>query len=298
MTQSAKDLTIYPEWALEGLAGGDLLSQVLARIRLTGDGVYATTVAAAARLDLAAQMGHVCAVNEGVLEVTGEGSAPFTLHPGDLVLLPRGPRDLKLTVGESPAAVVVCRFWFDPDVLQDMLFALPTLIHIRQAEASDWLANLIQFLLHEADDVQPGSALMISRIIDLVVIRTLRTWVHRGHASRWLGGLADARIARVLKLIHEQPAQPLTIDALAAIAGMSRSNFSERFAALVGQSPLRYRNECRLALARNMLAKGTLRVGEVGIAVGYESEAAFSRAYKAFFGHTPRDAKPATTAPP
>jgi AraC-like DNA-binding protein len=298
MTQSAKDLTVYPEWALEGLAGGDLLSQVLARIRLTGDGVYATTVAAAARLDLAAQMGHACAVNEGVLKVTGEGSAPFMLHPGDLVLLPRGPRDLKLTVGESPAAVVVCRFWFDPDVLQDMLFALPTLIHIRQAEASDWLANLIQFLLHEADDVQPGSALMISRIIDLVVIRTLRTWVHRGHASRWLGGLADARIARVLKLIHEQPEQPLTIDALAAIAGMSRSNFSERFAALVGQSPLRYRNECRLARARNLLAKGTLRVGEVGIAVGYESEAAFSRAYKAFFGHTPRDAKPATTAPP
>ena len=67
-----------------------------------------------------------------------------------------------------------------------------------------------------------------------------------GRASSWLGGLADARIARVLKSIHEQPAQPLTIEAL---AGMSRSSFSERFAALVGQSPLRYRNECRLSLA-------------------------------------------------
>jgi AraC-like DNA-binding protein len=297
MTQSTENLTIHPELALEGLAGGDLLSQVLARIRLTGDRVYATTLAAAARLDLAAQTAHVCAVNEGVIEVTGEGSAPVTLGAGDLVLLPRGPRDLKLTVGESPAAVVVCRFWFDPDILQDMLFGLPTLIHIRQAEASHWFANITQFLLREADDIQPGSALMISRLIDLVVIRALRTWVHRGHASSWLGGLADARIARALKLIHEQPAQPLTIDTLAAIAGMSRSNFSERFAALVGQSPLRYRNECRLTHARNMLAKGTLRVGEVGIAVGYESEAAFSRAYKAFFGHTPRDAKPATTAP-
>jgi transcriptional regulator GlxA family with amidase domain len=60
---------------------------------------------------------------------------------------------------------------------------------------------------------------------------------------------------------------------------------------------LRYRNECRLTLARNMLAKGTFRVGEVGMAVGYESEAAFSRAYKAFFGHSPRDAKPHTTTP-
>jgi transcriptional regulator GlxA family with amidase domain len=140
--------------------------------------------------------------------------------------------------------------------------------------------------------MQPGSALMISRLIDLVVIRALRTWVHRGHASSWLGGLADSRIARVLKSIHERPAEPLTIDALAAIAGMSRSSFSERFSALVGQSPLRYRNECRLTLARNLLAKGTLGVGEVASAVGYESEAAFSRAYKAFFGHPPRNARP------
>jgi AraC-like DNA-binding protein len=294
MTQSAKNLTIHPELAIAGLAGGDLLSQVLAHIRLTGDCVYATTLAAAARLDLAAQSAHVCVVNEGVIEVTGEVSAPVTLQSGDLVLLPRGPGDLKLTVGESPAAVVVCRFWFDPNILQEMVLALPALIHIRHAEASDWVANITQFLLHEADDGQPGSALMISRLIDLVVIRTLRTWVHRGHASSWLGGLADARIARVLKSIHEQPAQPLTLDALATIAGMSRSTFCERFAALVGQSPLRYRNEYRLTLARNMLAKGTLRVGEIGRAVGYESEAAFSRAYKAFFGHTPRDAKPVT----
>jgi AraC-like DNA-binding protein len=289
MTQSAENLTIHPELAAVSLVGGDLLSQVLARIRLTGDCVYATTLAPAARLDLAAQTAHVCVVNEGVIEVTGDVGAPITLETGDLVLLPREPRDLKLTVGAGPAAVLVCRFWFDPDILQEMLFGLPTLIHIRQAESTPWLTNIIPYLLHEADDNQPGSALMISRMIDLVVIRVLRTWVHRGDAWSWFGGLADARIARVLKTIHEQPAQPLTIDVLASIAGMSRSNFCERFAALVGQSPLRYRNECRLTLARNMLAKGTARVGEVGIAVGYESEAAFSRAYKAFFGRTPRD---------
>jgi AraC-like DNA-binding protein len=228
-----------------------------------------------------------------MIVVAGEVSTPVTIRSGDLVLLPRGPRDLRLTVGASATAVVVCRFWFDPDTLPDMLFALPTLIHLSQAEASHWLVNITQFLLHEANESQqPGSALMISRMIDLIVIRTLRTWVHRGHASSWLGGLADARIAKVLKAIHEQPAQPLTIDGLAAVAGMSRSSFCERFAALVGQSPLRYRNECRLTLARNMLATGTLRVGEVSVAVGYESEAAFSRAYKSFFGHTPRDAKP------
>jgi hypothetical protein len=172
MMKNAENLTIYPELALVSLAGGDLLSQVLARIRLTGESVYATTFPAAGRLDLVAQTAHVCVVNEGIIEVSGEVSAPVTLQSGDLVLLPRGPRDLKLTVGERPAAVVVCRFWFDPDTLQEMLFALPTLIHIRQAEASHWLANIIQFLLREAGDSQPGSALMISRMIDLIVIRT------------------------------------------------------------------------------------------------------------------------------
>jgi AraC-like DNA-binding protein len=296
MMKSGKNLTIHPELPLVSLAGGDLLSQVLARVRMTGEGVYATTLGAAACLDLAAHTAHVCVINEGVVEVRGEVGAPVMLQSGDLALLPHGPRDLQLTVGASPAAVVVCHFWFDPNSLQEMLFALPTLIHIRQAEASDWLSNIIAFLLREANDQQAGSALMVSRMIDLVVIRALRAWVQHGRASSWLGGLADARIARVLKSIHEQPAQPLTIEALAAIAGMSRSSFSERFAALVGQSPLRYRNECRLSLARNMLAEGALRVGEVALAVGYESEAAFSRAYKAFFGHTPRDAKPTGAA--
>ena len=130
---------------------------------------------------------------------------------------------------------------------------------------------------------------MISRIIDLLVIRTLRTWVRLGHTSGWLGGLSDPRIARALKVMHERPMQPWSIDALADVAGMSRSTFAERFSALVGRSPLRYQNEWRLNLARDMLARRDARIGEIGLRIGYESEAAFSRAYKALFGHPPRD---------
>jgi AraC-like DNA-binding protein len=130
---------------------------------------------------------------------------------------------------------------------------------------------------------------MISRLIDLIVIRALRSWVQLGQSSGWLGGLADARIARALKAIHEEPMQRWSLDALAASAGMSRSSFSERFTALVGRSPLRYQNEWRLRLAREMLARRDARVGEIGLRIGYESEAAFSRAYKDFFGHSPRD---------
>jgi len=293
MTKPEKNLSILPELTPSGLAGGDLLSQVLARMRLTGDRVYSSKLGRGARLELAAQTAHVCAVSEGSLRITGEDTAPVEIQSKELVLLPRGPRRLQLAAGDEAATVVVCRFWFDPDSTQELLFALPALIHLREAEASGWLGNIMKFLLHEADNDEPGAALMVSRLIDLFVVRALRAWVHHGHASSWLGGLADARIARVLKTIHEQPPRALTIDGLAAIAGMSRSSFCERFTALVGQSPVRYRNECRLTLARDMLAKGNARVGDVGMSIGYESEAAFSRAYKAFFGHTPRDAKSA-----
>lgn len=144
-------------------------------------------------------------------------------------------------------------------------------------------------MLVEADNTQPGGALMVSRLIDLMVIRILRTWVHQEAASGWLKALSDPRIARTLKAIHETPAQQWSINALAAIAGMSRSNFCERFNTLVGRPPLRYQNELRLSRAKNMLLQGRSRVAEVGFAIGYESEAAFSRAYKAFFGCSPRD---------
>ena len=293
MTEPGKDLIIRPELALQGMVRGDLLSQVLARIKLTGDRVYTTSVDAAAPLELQAQSAYVCIVTGGALQVEhgGDRTAAAT---GDLVLLARGPRELQVSAVDGRAELVVCCFWFDPDSMRNMLFALPSVIHLPNDAAREWLAPVIQFLLAESNDFQPGSALMVSRLIDLVVIRTLRTWVHRGGVSSWLGGLADVRISRALKAIHDSPRQTLTIDALADVAGMSRSNFSERFTALVGMPPLRYRNEWRLTLARDMLTRRDQRVGEVGLAVGYESEAAFSRAYKAFFGHAPREARPAS----
>ena len=93
--------------------------------------------------------------------------------------------------------------------------------------------------------------------------------------------------------VHHRPrdvgvAGGVGIDALAEIAGMSRSNFCERFSTLVGRSPLRYQNEWRLTLAKTMLSRQDARIGEIGFAIGYDSEAAFSRAYKAFFGRSPR----------
>jgi AraC-like DNA-binding protein len=289
MIQLPENLTNHPEVTMEGLAAGDLLSQVLAQIRLTGDRVYSRQLRSAERLDLEQQSAHVCVLRKGNLRIESDEAAAATIEPGDLILLPRGPEGLRLTASRGSAALIVCRFWFDSNSMQGMIFALPRLIHVRREEATDWLEGIMHHVLLEAGDSQPGAALMISRLIDLIVIRALRTWVHRGGASGWLGGLSDARVARALKAIHEQPLRRWSIDALAKIARMSRSSFSERFAALVGRSPLRYHNEWRLTVARDMLAKPNARVGEIGLTIGYESEAAFSRAYKALFGRSPRE---------
>ncbi|ACK85607.1 transcriptional regulator, AraC family [Methylorubrum extorquens CM4] len=287
MTGSLENLTVLPD-AGPGVSG-DLLSHVLAQIRLTGDHVRSHEVAWSNVLELEADTAHVLVVADGSLDVEDDGGERVVIDTGDLVLLPRGLGGSRLVASASHASVFVCRFSFDPHSLRGMISALPGRIHIRRAEGAGWLDGIVPFLMVEVTDDEPGAALMISRIIDVIVIRTLRTWVQRGHTTGWLGGLSDARIARALKVIHERPLQRWSVDTLADAAGMSRSSFCERFAALVGRSPLLYQNEWRLTLARNMLVAREARVGEVALRVGYESEASFSRAYKAMFGHPPRD---------
>jgi AraC-like DNA-binding protein len=277
----------------------DLLSHVLGQIRLTGDRVDSRALTPRRRLDLPAEAAHLCVVTDGNLHIEEGEQGPIVVATGDLVMLPHGLGQLRLAAWDAPANVVLCRFRFDTNSLRDMMSALPRYIHIRQAEGAGWLDGIVRFLLLEASDAQPGAALMVSRLIDLVVIRTLRSWIHRGPVSGWFGGLTDPRIASALRAIHERPMQRWSIEALANIAGMSRSSFCERFTALVGRPPLRYHNEHRLTLARDLLTKRGARVGEIGLSIGYESEAAFSRAYKGHFGHSPRtEGKHPSTTPP
>lgn len=289
MTDSVKSLIVHPRMQLEGFAAADLLSQVLAKIHLTGDHVYSVALAPNEALVLDERSAHVCLVRDGALHTRYSSEAALTAQSADVLLLPHTPSGLVLTAGVERTEVVICRFWFDASSFEAMVFALPWTILIRREDASVWSEGILHFMLVEADNTQPGGALMVSRLIDLMVIRILRTWVHQEAASGWLKALSDPRIARTLKAIHETPAQQWSINALAAIAGMSRSNFCERFNTLVGRPPLRYQNELRLSRAKNMLLQGRSRVAEVGFAIGYESEAAFSRAYKAFFGCSPRD---------
>jgi len=302
-------------------ARNDVLSEVLTLIRLRGELVYTAHLGAPWGLRFQPGPAHFHFVETGGLWVTPMGQAPLWIEAGDLVLLPLGKgHEIADTLGspvenidvvaserfdrdtlvlrhggDGPASQLVSGFFsFEGSPLPAVMAALPPLIHIPRSDAGApaWLAAISHFLVDEAQQPNPGSSLMISRLIDLLVIRTLRSWA-ANQATRmgWLGGLGEERIGRVLSAMHADPFRRWTVESLATIAAMSRSIFAERFTAAVGESPLRYLSRWRLTIASDQLRSGGLKVTEVAHRSGYASDAAFSRAFKAHFGYAPSEAR-------
>lgn len=140
--------------------------------------------------------------------------------------------------------------------------------------------------------IRPGSDAVISRLCDVVVMQCIRAWMEGANAGHigWLKALKDRNLGRVIAQIHADPAQNWTLASLAAVAGLSRSAFAARFSALVGEPAMRYVTRCRMHRAAELLNAGDATVADVAEKSGYQSEAAFSRAYKRITGVTPRGA--------
>lgn len=185
-------------------------------------------------------------------------------------------------------------FGFEGSVLPAITSALPTVVHIPRSEtgAPPWLAAISHLLVNEARVPNPGSSLMISRLIDLLVIRALRSWAStQTRRTGWLAGLGEERISRALSAMHADPFRRCTVIDLAEVALMSRSIFAQCFAATVGEPPLHYLARWRLTIAADLLRSGGMKVTEAAQRVGYASDAAFSRAFKAHFGYSPSEAR-------
>ncbi|MBM9400015.1 AraC family transcriptional regulator [Gluconacetobacter azotocaptans] len=297
----------------------DLLSHVLALIHLKGERIYAANLRAPWSLSFKAGPAHFIFVTEGTLQARIAGLPSLRATEGDLLLLPRGSghiiRDnlgasgmttemidinelqqghllMRGTEGGEQTTLVGGSFGFDGNEAPSILAFLPPILSISRnnGDNAEWLETLAHFLLAEAHRPAPGVKLMISRLIDLLVIRTLRSWAdnvpsHKG----WLGGLGDPKIARALSAMHMDISRRWTVSDLAGIAGMSRSAFAERFAARVGDTPLRYLMKARLFLASDLLDADALTAREVAHRIGYSSDAAFSRAFKVQFGRSPTE---------
>lgn len=296
----------------------DVLSQVLTLIRLRGELVYSAQLRAPWGISFPKGPAHFYFVQAGTMWIRTPGAQPIAVKQGDMLLLPHGTghlisddpgspwadignlvsshfdRDKSVLDygGEGDAAKLVGGlFHFEGGSLAALMTALPLTVHIPSegGKTPDWLHALTHFLVKESLEVEPGSSLMISRLIDLLVIRTLRTWAaNQENPSSWVGALGDERIGKALNAIHAAPYDAWTVEGLASLAAMSRSIFAERFLSKVGEPPLQYVKRLKLTLAADMLAGG-MRVTQAAAHVGYASDAAFSRAFKSQFGYAPSE---------
>ena len=160
---------------------------------------------------------------------------------------------------------------------------------IDQAQGTEWWQASLRYLIREAISPGPGSRSVIARLAESLFVEVLRMHLHHGSAGHggWLAGLHDPHVGRALMLLHSKPDKAWTVDELAEEVALSRAAFAKRFADLVGQSPIQYLSCWRMHLARHMLREGSQAIAEISARVGYESEAAFNRAFRRHVGLPP-----------
>jgi AraC-like DNA-binding protein len=234
------------------------------------------------------------------------GEEPVEMLPGDVIVFPHGDpnvmssgRDLRapnvttsfpkrypetvvLSGGKPLAASFVCGFLgCDRQPFNPLLASLPRLLHMRRM-SSEWLDGFARQVTREAQLGRPGADGVLTRLAELMFIELLRAYLEelpRGQTG-WLAGLRDEVVGRVLALIHTQPGRDWSLEELARQSNSSRTNVAKRFSELVGQPPMQYLTQWRMQVAANLLIQSGAKISAIAREVGYDSEAAFSRAFK------------------
>ena len=261
-------------------------------------------------------MFHVVTAGRCWLEV--EGAEPRLLQVGDLGLVPHGeghrlvsepgaacaalmeiPREdvsdryevIRMGGGGAATGLVCGTVRFDHPAAQQLVSLLPSVINVAawSSPEMEWIASTLRFMAAEAREPRLGGETVITRLADILVIQAIRSWIEQDPAAQtgWLGALRDPHIGRAISLIHRDPARSWTVASLADEVAMSRSAFAARFAALVGEPPMHYVTRWRMHAAVTWLQEGDATLGELALRLGYQSEAAFSRAFKRFMGVSP-----------
>jgi AraC-like DNA-binding protein len=222
---------------------------------------------------------HIMSSGRGVRAGPHVHISTSTRYAETVVLGDHEPRDVSLVCG-----FLGCdRVPFNP-----LLAALPRRMHMR-GMSSAWLEGFNRRLTEESRLGRPGADSVLTRLAELMFIEVLRRYLADLPPGQtgWLAGLRDAVVGRVLRLFHGRPAHPWTLDELAREAASSRSNVAKQFALLVGQPPMQYLTQWRMQIAANLLTQSGAKVAVIAAEVGYDSEAAFSRAFKKATGLAP-----------
>jgi AraC-like DNA-binding protein len=215
---------------------------------------------------------HVMSSGRAVRVGPDVNSTAPARYPHTVVLGEPGPR----------ATSALCGFLgCDRRPFNPLLASLPRQMHMRGL-ANNWLGNFTRQLTEESQLGRPGADGVLTRLAELMFIELLRRYLEdlpEGQTG-WLAGLRDEVVGRVLALVHARPCHPWTLDELAREAASSRSSLAKRFAELVGQPPMQYLAQWRMQVAANLLAQSGTKIAAIAGEVGYDSEAAFSRAFK------------------
>jgi AraC-like DNA-binding protein len=194
--------------------------------------------------------------------------------------------------GGEPRSEFVCGFLgCDMRPFNPLLSTMPRLLRVRRpgTESDDLLSPLIDLTLAEARQPRPGGESIRLRLAELIFVEVMRQYLEilPPHETGWLSGLRDPFVGTVLTMLHDQPGYPWTLIELARRAGLSRAALAARFAHLIGHAPMQYLTLWRMQIAARLLADGSMKVAAIGREIGYESEAAFSRAFKKIVGVSP-----------
>lgn len=195
----------------------------------------------------------------------------------------------RLPIDEAEA-VLVCGFLgCDLKPFNPLVAALPRMLHLPAARAGDWVSRVIDQAVVESNSPRPGGDAVLERLSEMMFVDAARRYLDSlpEDATGWLAGLRDRYVGKALALMHERPDQAWSVDDLAHDVGLSRSALHERFVQFVGQPPMQYLASWRIQVASRLLRETSRTVAAIALDVGYDSEAAFSRAFRRMVGLPP-----------
>lgn len=191
---------------------------------------------------------------------------------------------------EEASAVIVCGFIAcDLKPFNPLIDALPRLLHLPAEGVGAWVAPMLEHAVSESGSLRAGAAALLQRVSEMVFVDAARRYLDAlpAQSKGWLGALRDRQVGRAIGLMHAAPAEPWTLEELGRRVGLSRSALHERFASLAGMPPMQYLASWRMQCGARLLREGHATVAAVAQEVGYDSEAAFARAFKRATGQPP-----------
>jgi AraC-like DNA-binding protein len=190
---------------------------------------------------------------------------------------------------ESSTALVCGFIGCDVRPFNPLIATLPRLLHLPADESDAWSAQFLKVAATESAHKRPGGDALLERMSEMIFVNAIRRHVDRlpEESTGWLAGLRDRFVGRALALMHEKPAAAWTVEELSRQVGLSRSALHERFVEVIGQAPMQYLTSWRMQLASRRLLDTQSSVASVALEVGYDSEAAFARAFKRLVGTPP-----------